>query len=68
MFRKPTVEVGDRYVKLGAFNTGIWIVSGIFQLPSEPPHARLQKEGVIYESLTISVPTLVDPNFFKKVG
>ncbi len=68
MFRKPTVQIGDRFVKLGSFNTGIWIVAGIFQIPSEPPHARLQKEGVDYDTLTISVPTLIDPNFFKKVG
>lgn len=68
MFRKPTVQVGDRFVKQGAFDTGIWVVSRIFQIPSEPPHARLEKEGVLYDTLTISVPTLADPSFFKKVG
>ncbi len=66
MLRKPTINVGDRFVKIGAFQSNVWVVSHIFQLPSEPPHAKLANEGNIREWITISIPTLSDPHFFRR--
>lgn len=66
MLRKPPIKVGDRFKKNGAFQSNVWIVARIFQLPSEPPHAFLAKEGDQRESLTISLPTLADPHFFRR--
>jgi hypothetical protein len=66
VLRKPSIEVGDRFVKLGTFQSVIWTVSRIFQLPAEPPHANLKKEGNSKESLTISLPTLADPRYFRR--
>lgn len=66
MFSKPTVRVGDRFVKVGQFQTAVWIVNKIFQLPAEPPHARLGKEGDHYESITVSLSALMDQRLFKR--
>lgn len=67
MFAKTPVKIGDRFVKVGNYQTSIWVVSRIFQIPSEPPHAHLDKEGDEYESLTVSIPALADPHFFRRV-
>ncbi|HSV28722.1 MAG TPA: hypothetical protein VLL76_04160 [Candidatus Omnitrophota bacterium] len=66
MLRKPPINVGDRFVKIGAFQSAIWVVERIFQLPAEPPHAHLSKEGDLRDSITISIPTLSDPSFFRR--
>ena len=66
MLRKAPINVGDRFVKIGAFQSSVWVVSRIFQLPAEPPHAHLSKEGDERDSITISVPTLSDPHFFRR--
>lgn len=66
MFSKPTIRVGDRFVKVGQFQTAVWIVNKIFQLPSEPPHAQLGKEGDNHESITVSLLALIDQRFFKR--
>lgn len=68
MFSKPTIRVGDRFVKVGQFQTAVWIVNKIFQLPSEPPHAQLGKEGDNHESITVSLPALIDQRFFKRAS
>jgi len=67
VFGKAPVQIGDRFVKVGNYQTAIWVVSRIFQLPSEPPHAHLEKEGDYLESLTVSIPALSDPHFFRRV-
>jgi hypothetical protein len=66
VLRKPSIKVGDRFIKIGTFQSAIWVVGQIFQIPSEPLHARLSKEGEARESITISVPTLANPNYFKR--
>jgi hypothetical protein len=68
VFAKPTVRVGDRFVKVGQFQSAVWIVNKIFQLPAEPAHAQLGKEGDNHESITVSLPALADPRFFKRAG
>jgi len=67
LFRKPTAAVGDRFEKTGVFSTGVWVVEKIFEMTSEPPHARLLRENGMRDSLTISVATLCDPAFFTKL-
>jgi hypothetical protein len=64
--RKPPIQVGDRFVKTGVAQSGVWVVSKIFQLPAEPLHANLSKEGGGKETMTISIPTLGDPHYFKR--
>ncbi len=66
MFSKPSVRVGDRFTKVGQYQTAIWVVSRIFQLPSEPPHAHLEKEGDAHDSITVSIPALADPRLFRR--
>lgn len=66
MARKPPIKVGDRFVKIGTYQTAVWVVSKIYQLPAAPPHVNLEKEGRAKESLTISLPTLDDPHYFKR--
>jgi hypothetical protein len=66
VLKKPSIKVGDRFVKIGSFQTAIWVVLRIFQIPSEPPHARLAKEGDERESITVSLPTLGDTHYFKR--
>ena len=66
MLKKPPINVGDRFVKLGAFQSAVWVVAKIFQIPSEPPHAHLSKEGDGKDTLTISLPTLSDPHYYKR--
>ncbi|WP_142846911.1 hypothetical protein [Telmatospirillum sp. J64-1] len=68
MFNKQKIAIGDRFQKTGNFQSAVWVVSRIFQLPSEPPHAYLDKEGDSYESLTVSVPALGDPKFFRRLN
>jgi hypothetical protein len=66
VMRKTPIQVGDRFVKTGASQAGVWVVSRIFQIPAEPQHANLTKEGNGRETLTISLPTLGDPHYFKR--
>lgn len=66
MFAKPSVQVGDRFVKVGRYQTAIWVVSKIFQLPSEPAHAHLGKEGDAYASITVSLFALLDQRLFRR--
>lgn len=66
MFSKPTVKVGDRFIKVGQYQTAAWVVNRIFQLPSEPPHAHLEKEGDSLDSITVSLSALVDARLFRR--
>ncbi|MGE5505674.1 MAG: hypothetical protein ACM31L_14735 [Actinomycetota bacterium] len=66
VLKKPSIKVGDRFVKIGTFQTAVWVVLRIFQIPSEPPHARLAREGDERESITVSLPTLGDNHYFKR--
>ncbi len=66
MFSKPSVQVGDRFKKIGEFQTAVWVVRRIFQLASEPAHAQLGKENDQFESITVSLLALADPRFFRR--
>lgn len=65
MFAKPAVNVGDRFIKVGNNQTAVWVVSRTFEVPFEPSHANLYKEGDDYESITVSLVALLDPRFFR---
>jgi hypothetical protein len=67
VFAKPSVQVGDRFIKVGQYQTAVWVVNKIFRLPSEPAHAHLGKEGDAYDSITVSLPALLDQRFFKRL-
>lgn len=66
MLRKPPIKVGDRFIKIGTYQSAVWVVDKIFQIASEPLHAHLSKEGNLREQLTISLPTLGDPHYFRR--
>ena len=67
MFKKPpSIKVGDRFVKIGIFQPSVWVVERVREIPSEPPHAFLAREGDLRESITISLPTLGDPQYFRR--
>jgi len=46
----------------------VWTVEKLFQLPAEPPHARLFKEARPRDKITVSVGTLVNPRFFRRAA
>lgn len=66
MSRKPSIQVGDRFVKTGNIQSAVWVVSKIFQITAEPPHAYMMKEGNGRETLTISLLTLADSHYFRR--
>ncbi len=67
MFSKPEVRVGDRFTKVGTYQTRPWVVARLFQHPAEPPHAQLEREGD-NNCITVSVSALTDPSLFKRVN
>jgi hypothetical protein len=68
MFAKTEVAIGDRFTKVGSFRMPVWTVAKIYQYPSEPPHASLTREGALRDSITVSVPALIDSSLFRRVN
>lgn len=66
MFSKPEVVVGDRFTKVGSFRMPVWKVARISS-QAQQPHAQLEKEGAVHDSITVSIPALTDPALFRKV-
>lgn len=66
MFSKPTVQVGDRFIKVSQFRSSVWVVNKIFQITAEPDHAQLSKEGDHHETITVSLSALTDQRLFKR--
>ena len=67
MLKNPEVELGARFFKTSV-PAIVWAVEKLFQLPSEPPHARLYKESHPRDKITVSVATLNNPRFFRRAG
>jgi hypothetical protein len=67
MAKSADVELGARFVKTNVPNM-VWIVEKLFQLPSEPPHARLFRENQPRDKITVSVATLFNPRFFRRAA
>ena len=67
MAKASTVELGQRFVKSNVPNV-VWTVEKLFQLPSEPPHARLFRESRPRDKITVSVTTLANPQFFRRAS
>ena len=66
-FSKPSVVIGDRFAKIGNFAMPIWKVSRI-RTDSVPVHVHLEKEGAVSETITLSVPALIDGHLFSRVA
>jgi len=67
MAKSHNVELGSRFVKTNVPNM-VWTVEKLFQLPSEPPHARLYRESQPRDKITVAVATLVNPRFFRRAA
>jgi hypothetical protein len=68
MFSKPEVAIGDRFTKVGNFRMlPVWQVARI-RHESQPPHAHLQMEGSAHDTITVSIPALVDNTLFRRVA
>ena len=67
MLKSTDVELGSRFVKTNV-PAIVWAVEKLFQLPSEPQHARLYKESHPRDKITVSVATLTNPRFFRRAG
>ena len=67
MAKSHDVELGARFVKSNVPNM-VWTVEKLFQLPSEPAHARLFRESQPRDKITVSVATLFNPRFFRRAS
>ena len=67
VLKASTIELGQRFVKTDVPSV-VWTVEKLFQLPAEPPHARLFKEARPRDKITVSVGTLVNPRFFRRAA
>jgi len=67
MLKTLDVELGQRFVKTDVPSV-VWTVEKLFQLPSEPLHARLFKEARPRDKITVSVGTLANPRFFRRAA
>jgi hypothetical protein len=67
MAKASDVQPGARFVKTNV-PTMVWTVEKVFQLPSEPPHARLYRENQPRDKITVSVATLSNPRFFRRAA
>ncbi len=66
-FSKPSVAIGDRFVKIGTYCAPVWTVSRI-RTDSVPAHVHLEKEGTSRDTITLSIPALMDGHLFARVG
>jgi hypothetical protein len=61
------VSVGDRFFRTEAhLKTKIYRVVFLFEPAHHPPHARLANEAVPSETVTVSVPTLLDRWYWER--
>jgi len=67
MPQMQNVELGSRFVKRELPNV-IWTVEKVFQIASEPAHARLHKETHPRDKMTVSIQTLNNPRFFRRAS
>lgn len=67
MAQTQTIELGTRFVKSGLPNV-VWTVEKVFQIASEPAHARLHKENHPRDKMTVSIQTLTNPRFFRRAS
>ena len=67
MLKSPDVELGARFVKANVPNI-VWTVEKLFQIATEPPHARLFRESQPRDKITVSVMTLGNTRFFRRAA
>lgn len=59
---------GARFVKTCGFDRSVWVIEALLDRPGCPRHARLAREGMRGETLTISAALLVDPHRFRALA
>jgi hypothetical protein len=64
---KEEIAVGDRFTKVSSFRMPVWKVAHIRHSASEPSHARLEKEGTVGDSITVSLPALAGSGLYRRV-
>lgn len=68
MWQRQAIEQGQKFTKVRDRDHATWIVDLLVRVPGLPPHARLVRENDPLESITVSVPTLSDAKFFRRVS
>ncbi len=56
---------GARFVKASGFDRSVWVIEALLDRPGCPRHARLAREGMRGETLTVSAVVLADPHRFR---
>ena len=64
--KNPTVELGDRYIKVDTPDI-IWVVSHALSLENSIPHVRLVQDGAMNRKITLSVSALRDASLYSKI-
>lgn len=64
---KADVAVGDRFMKVGSYQTPAWTVARISCANVNLPHAYLEREGAAVDRITVAVPALTDSTLFRKL-
>lgn len=63
---KPTIGVGDRFVKLEDPET-VWVVQRLIDPQGLPMHAELKALRYLKRKVMISVSALMDRNFYRRL-
>lgn len=61
------INLGDRFVKTDDPRT-VWVVTGHGSTVSKIPHYQVVREGMETRRRTLSATTLLDPDFYRRVG
>jgi hypothetical protein len=67
MSSKADVAVGDRFIKVGSYQTPPWTVARISSANLNLPHAYLEREGLSGDRITVAVPALADATLYRKL-
>lgn len=67
MSSKADVAVGDRFIKVGSYQTPAWTVARISCANANLPHAYLEREGLRGDRITVAIPALADSTLYRKL-
>ena len=62
--KAPSVNIGDRFMKVGDQYGRAWTVMRLWTTLDGLPHVRLQSDGQDQETRIISLSALVDVHFY----
>ena len=65
--KSPSVQLGDRFVKVGDSYGRVWGIVRLWTTGDGLPHARMESNDRAHETRIISVSALVDDHYFTPV-